>query len=120
MFFWVQLNAQHSPIKVVPVLSGNHSPLSPGWLWLRPIAICRMPTACQLRGGAWRLLACPRTMKEFSIGERLAGTYQVCGLIGRGGMSLVFEAEDLALRRRVAIKFNIDDDDGVDLRREAQ
>ncbi len=59
-------------------------------------------------------------MPEFSIGERLAGTYQVCGLIGRGGMSLVYEAEDLALRRRVAIKFNTDDEDGTDLRREAQ
>jgi serine/threonine-protein kinase len=59
-------------------------------------------------------------MPELSIGERLAGAYQLCGLIGRGGMSLVYEAEDLALRRRVAIKLNTDDEDGTDLRREAQ
>ena len=60
-------------------------------------------------------------MAEFTLGERLAGSYQVCGLVGRGGMSLVYEADDLALRRRVAVKVNTDDaDDAGDLRREAQ
>ncbi|HZJ71034.1 MAG TPA: serine/threonine-protein kinase, partial [Planctomycetota bacterium] len=53
-------------------------------------------------------------------GERIAGSYQVCSLIGQGGMSQVFEAEDLGLRRRVAIKVNIADPDGLELQREGQ
>ncbi|MFO0878153.1 MAG: serine/threonine-protein kinase [Gemmataceae bacterium] len=35
---------------------------------------------------------------------RLLGSYQILSEIGRGGMGIVYEAEDLQLRRRVAVK----------------
>jgi serine/threonine-protein kinase len=43
-------------------------------------------------------------MTNFQVGECLAGNFELCGILGKGGMSTVYEAEDLQLRRRVAIK----------------
>ncbi len=40
----------------------------------------------------------------FARGAVLGGTYEVNGLIGRGGMSEVYEARDLQLKRPVALK----------------
>jgi CheY-like chemotaxis protein len=55
------------------------------------------------------------------LGARIGGCYQVCSLIGEGGFSQVYEAEDVSLRRRVAIKVNTCRETGGDeLRREAQ
>ncbi|MFQ6045083.1 MAG: protein kinase [Gemmatimonadales bacterium] len=38
------------------------------------------------------------------LAETLAGSYELEGEIGRGGMGIVFSARDLSLKRRVAIK----------------
>jgi len=38
------------------------------------------------------------------VGTLLRGTYEVRGLVDRGGMGIVFEAEQVRLRRKVAIK----------------
>ena len=41
--------------------------------------------------------------RPFEVGDRIGG-YRLLALLGRGGMSHVFEAEDTVLGRRVAIK----------------
>src|SRR3954462_12127167 len=38
------------------------------------------------------------------IGQTLRGTYRVLSLLDQGGMGLVFEAEHVRLRRRLAVK----------------
>jgi len=40
----------------------------------------------------------------FQRGEVLAGTYEIGGLLGEGGMAQVYEAHDHLLNRNVAIK----------------
>jgi serine/threonine protein kinase len=44
------------------------------------------------------------TALDQRIGETLLGKYEVKSILGRGGMGVVYEAEDIRLGRRVAIK----------------
>jgi eukaryotic-like serine/threonine-protein kinase len=57
-----------------------------------------------IRGDAKPGESALQPQEQALIGTVLAGKYRVLRLIGRGGMSHVFEAEYLPLRRRVAIK----------------
>lgn len=47
----------------------------------------------------------------FRIGELLSDTYEIRAVLGRGGMGQVFDAQDIGLVRRVAIKANFADTD---------
>ncbi|HVH45854.1 MAG TPA: serine/threonine-protein kinase [Labilithrix sp.] len=45
----------------------------------------------------------------FRIGELISDTYEIRAVLGRGGMGQVFDAQDMGLSRRVAIKANFAD-----------
>ena len=55
-------------------------------------------------GAAWVFRRRSPSPPSTGIGSVVGGTYQLERELGRGGMGLVFEATDLSLRRKVAIK----------------
>ena len=56
----------------------------------------------------------------FQVGDVLSEMYEVRAVLGAGGMGQVFEAQDLALNRRVAIKAAWPNLDDSPVRKEAQ
>ena len=53
---------------------------------------------------AWRRKRAPSATAAPGAGSVVGGNYRLEREIGRGGMGLVFEATDIALRRKVAVK----------------
>ncbi len=64
-----------------------------------PEPVDSAPTSADL-GEGWRPASAPR----FAQGALLAGRFRIVRFIARGGMGEVYEAEDLELRERVALK----------------
>src|ERR1022692_5186326 len=54
--------------------------------------------------GDWSSDVCSSDLITFSSGDVVSGRYRIVRFIARGGMGEVYEAEDLELKGRVALK----------------
>jgi serine/threonine protein kinase/predicted esterase len=66
---------------------------------------CGMPVSAEERMIFSHTRTILRPMEELSPETLLAGKYRVLKVVGRGGMGIVYMAEDIKLKRLVALKF---------------
>jgi eukaryotic-like serine/threonine-protein kinase len=62
----------------------------------------------------------PQRVEPFAVGEVLSNTFELKGILGAGGMGVVYEALDRVLNRPVAIKISLIDGPDFSLRHEAK
>jgi eukaryotic-like serine/threonine-protein kinase len=62
----------------------------------------------------------PSRIEPFAVGEVLGNTYELRGILGAGGMGVVYEAHDRVLNRPVAIKVSLVAGPDFSLRHEGQ
>lgn len=62
------------------------------------------PTCGRVWSGSLIFCPCGDLLEESDVPRMLAGKYEVVSRLGRGGMGVVYQAEDADLKRKVAIK----------------
>jgi len=66
------------------------------------------------------LPSAPQRIDPFAVGEVLSNTFELKGILGAGGMGIVYEALDRTLNRPVAVKISLISGPDFSLRHEAK